>query len=275
MALHSAESPASTDRDVTGPRSLRRVLGMFHVLSRAPQGMALSELSETLNTPKSSLLNLLRPLVADGYLVHENGQYRLAGAAFRLCAGVQSAWNFSKVVRPFMEELSSRTQETVLLGVVNRDAGVVTYIEVIDSPHPVRYQITAGTTRQLYVSTAGRLLLAYSPPDWLEEYLSTVSIRAKTTPITKSWLRKSLVQGRREGVVWAIDHYLEGLASVAAPLLDSNGRCLASLSIAGPSNRFKADLGKMISSVQDVARRASGVVGAVHVPVPEQDEPSV
>lgn len=254
-----------------GPRSLRRVLGMFHELSRAPQGMSLAELSGTLSTPKSSLLNLLRPLVADGYLEHEGGRYRLAGAAFRLCAGVQSAWNFSKVIRPFMEELSSRTRETVLLGVINREAGVITHLEVIDSPHPVRYQITAGTTRPLYISTAGRLLLAYSPADWLEEYISTVTIRAKTAPITKAWLRKSLQQARREGVVWAIDHYLDGLASVAAPLLDSTGACHASLSIAGPSNRFVSDLGKMISTVQDVARRASGVVAAVHPTAREQD----
>lgn len=245
---------------------------MFDALSRASQGMGLSELGEVLGTPKSSLLNLLRPLVADGYLVNDSGRYRLGGAAFRLCAGVQSAWNFTKVVRPFMEELSRRTGETVLLGVLDRDTGVVTYVEVIDSPHPVRYQITAGTARPLYVSCAGRLLLAHSPPQWQEEYLATVALRARTTsPITKTWLREALQQIRRDGVAWAIDAYLEGLASVAAPLLDANGHCLASLSIAGPSSRFKADLGKLIAGVQDVARRASGVVGGVHIRVPGEE----
>ena len=85
-------------------------------------------------------------------------------------------------------------------------------------------------------------------------------------PITRTWLREALQQIRRDGVAWAIDRYLDGLASVAAPLLDGDGRCLASLSIAGPSSRFKADLGKLIATVQDAAGRASGVVGGVHIP---------
>ncbi|MCM3562846.1 IclR family transcriptional regulator [Hydrogenophaga intermedia] len=249
-----------------------RVLGMFDALSRAPQGMALSELSEVLGTPRSSLLNLLRPLVADGYLVNDRGRYRLGGAAFRLCAGVQAAWKFDRVVRPFMEDLSRSTGETVLLGVLERETGVITYVQVIHSPHPVRYQITAGTARPLYASCAGRVLLAYSQPQWRDDYLATVAIRAKTArPITKTWLRETLQQIRRDGVAWAIDCYLDGLASVAAPLLDVDGHCLASLSIAGPSSRFKADLGRLIAAVQDVARRASGVLGGVHLKVSGED----
>jgi DNA-binding IclR family transcriptional regulator len=272
LARTQADAAAPNDREVAGPRSLMRVLGMFDALSRASQGMGLSELSQVLGTPKSSLLNLLRPLVADGYLVNDRGRYRLGGAAFRLCAGVQAAWNFNKVVRPFMEELSRRTEETVLLGVPDRDTGVITYVEVIDSPHPVRYQIAPGTTRPLYASCAGRLLLAYSQPQWREDYLGTVAIRARTAaPITRTWLREALQQIRRDGVAWAIDRYLDGLASVAAPLLDADGHCLASLSIAGPSSRFKADLGNLIATVQDAAGRASGVVGGVHIGAPGEE----
>jgi IclR family transcriptional regulator, acetate operon repressor len=243
-----------------------RVLGMFDQLSRSPEGMALGELSSALNTPKSSLLNLLRPLVLDGYLVNEGGRYRIGDAAYRYFAGIMLGWNFSRTVRPFMEELSARTGETVLLGVINHEAGVVTYVEIIDSPHSVRYQIAAGTTRPLYASAAGRLLLAYSDQDWLDRYLSKLVITSRTAaPITKAWLRKTLQAIRREEVAWSIDHYLDGLASVVAPVLDGNRQCLASLSIAGPSQRFKSDLGNLIETVKEVAARASGLVGAVHV----------
>ncbi|MFL6679759.1 MAG: helix-turn-helix domain-containing protein, partial [Burkholderiaceae bacterium] len=66
-ALPEAAEP-SADRDATGPRSLARLLGLFDVLSLMPNGMSLAELNVTLESPKSSLLNLLRPLVAEGYL---------------------------------------------------------------------------------------------------------------------------------------------------------------------------------------------------------------
>jgi len=250
----------------SGPRSLMRVLRTFSLLSNAPQGVSLSELTAALDTPKSSMLNLVRPLVADGYLVNEAGSYRLGPAVFRMSAAVVSSWNFSKTIRPFMEELSQRTEETVLLGVANQEAGVLTYLEIIDSPHPVRYHLPAGTTRPLYASSAGRILLAYAEPAWLDDYLGSLVIKSKTArPITKTWLRKQLATIREEGIEWAIDLYLAGLASVAAPVLDRGGRCIASLSIAGPSDRFRSDLAKLTSIVQEVAARASGMIGATDV----------
>ena len=254
-------SGSAVEKDSTGPRSLMRVLKTFSLLSRAPRGISLSELTAALNTPKSSLLNLVRPLVADGYLVNEAGSYRLGPAVFRMSAAVLSTWNFAKTIRPFMEELSGRTEETVLLGVLNAEAGVLTYVETIDSPHPVRYHLTAGTTRPLYASSAGRLLLAYADAAWLDDYLASLVIKAKTArPITKTWLRAQLAKIRESGIEWALDHYLLGLASIAVPVLDGDGRCIASLSIAGPSDRFRSDLDKLIPIVQAVAARASGVV---------------
>lgn len=253
---------AAVDRDAMGPRSLMRVMRTFSLLSQAQRGISLSELTAALETPKSSLLNLLRPLVADGYLLNHGGSYRLGPAVFRMSASVLSAWNFSKIIRPYMEELSQRTGETVLLGVLNKEAGVLTYLEVIDSPHPVRYHITAGTTRPLYASSAGRLLLAHADPQWLEEYLDILVIKGRTAaPIHKTWLRKQLPRIQEQGAEWAIDVYMTGLASAAAPVFDSDGRCIASLSIAGPSDRFRHELESLVATVKDVAAHASGTVG--------------
>jgi hypothetical protein len=63
------QTPAA--RESSGPRSLERLLALFDVLSTAPNGSSLAELSTLLGSPKSSLLNLLRPLVSEGFLVHD------------------------------------------------------------------------------------------------------------------------------------------------------------------------------------------------------------
>jgi len=252
------------DRDVTGPRSLSRLLALFDVLSLMPNGMSLAELNVTLESPKSSLLNLLRPLVSEGYLIHSSGVYRLGPSIFRLAASVMSAWNFPKLIRPFMEELVARTGESALLSVLNRESEVLTYVEIVDSPHPVRYQIPVGTTRPIYASSAGRLLLAYSDKPWRDQYVNTVAIKLKTaTPITRASLTRELDKIRSEGLSWSIDGFLPGLAAVAAPVFDGDGRCIASLNIAGPSDRFRNDLETLKATVRDVASRASGVVGGV------------
>jgi DNA-binding IclR family transcriptional regulator len=248
------------DRDVAGPRSLTRLLGLFGVLSRAPDGMSLAELSVALDSPKSSLLNLLRPLVAEGYLIHGNGLYTLGPAIFRLSASVLAAWNFPKLIRPFMEELSERTGETVLLSVLNREAEVMTYVEIIDSPHPVRYQIPAGTTRPIYASTAGRVLLSFADKKFRDQYLGSIVFKTKlTVPINRTSLKQELERIRTQGVASSLDTYMKGLSAVAAPVFDADGQCVAALNIAGPTERFRADLDALKVMVKEVADKASGV----------------
>ena len=259
-----AEVDAPIHNDVTGPRSLTRLLGLFDVLSLSPDGMSLAELNVTLESPKSSLLNLLRPLVAEGYLIHSSGMYRLGPSIFRLAASVMSAWNFPKMIRPFMEDLCARTGETVLLGVLNREAEVLTYVEIIDSPHPIRYQIPVGTTRPLYASSAGRLLLAYADKPWRDAYLASVQFKVKTAiPVTRALLAREFEKIRGEGASTSLDNYMIGLAAIAAPVFDGDGRCIASLNIAGPSDRFRNELDSLKAVVKEVAARASGVVGRV------------
>jgi IclR family acetate operon transcriptional repressor len=263
MSTRSAAT-SKVEGDVTGPRSLTRLLALFSLLSRSRDGLPLAELNAALDTPKSSLLNLLRPLVAEGYLLHDHGAYRLGPSMFRLSAGVMAAWNFPKTIRPFMEELALRTQESVLLGVLNREAEVITYVEIIDGPHPVRYQIPAGTTRPLYASAAGRMLLAYADEEWSQDYLSSLVIKAKTAKtITRASLKREIETIRKEGYAWSVDAYMVGLSSVVAPVFDGEGRCIASLGIAGPSDRLVHNHEALKTAVQEVAARASGVVSAV------------
>ncbi|MFA7268327.1 MAG: IclR family transcriptional regulator [Sterolibacterium sp.] len=248
------------ERDAPGPRSLTRLLALFDVLSREPNKMSLAELNIAVNTPKSSLLNLLRPLVADGYLLHVNGDYQLGPSMFRLAAGVLAAWNFPKLIHPFMLELSHRTEETVLLSILDREAESVTYVDIVNSPHPVRYQIPVGTTKPLYASTGGRLLLAYSDKKWQDKYLASVTFKVKTAiPMTRQFLKRDILQTRAEGLSCSLDSSLKGLSGVSAPIFGVDGKCVAALSIAGPTERFRRDLESLKAAVRDVAERASGI----------------
>ncbi len=197
----ASETKEEATSEPSGPRSLTRVLGLFELLSQRPGGMSLAELNLALESPKSSLLNLLRPLVGEGFLVHAGNSYRLGPAIFRLAAGVMAAWDFPPLIRPFMEELAQRTRETVMLGVLMPEAEAITYVEIIPSPHPIRYQIPVGTSRPLYASSAGRLLLAHSDAAWLRTYLASVNLKAQMEqPMTRAGLRQELEQIRADGL---------------------------------------------------------------------------
>ena len=161
--------------------------------------MTLAELNQALQSPKSSLLNLLRPLVIDGFLACDNGRYRLGPSIFRLAANIMSVWNFSSTMRPYLEELAMRSEESVYIGVLETVGSVITYVDSIESPKAVRFSVPIGAARPLYSTAAGRVLLAFGDQEWVENYLRNTKFMAYTphTISSRKALREELENIRR------------------------------------------------------------------------------
>jgi DNA-binding IclR family transcriptional regulator len=247
--------------EITGPRSLTRLLGLFDALAKSGNGLTLAELNTVLESPKSSLLNLLRPLVADGYLNHDNGRYRLGPTIFRLAANIMSVWNFSNVIRPYLQELAQRSHESVYLGVLDRVGKAITYVDSIDSPHLVRYSVPVGAVRPLYCTAAGRVLLAFADEEFQEEYMRTTKLEARTerTIATRKALRAELDKVCKTRLSTSIGEMFPESAAVSAPIFGANGKVVAAMAIGAPSERIQPRLEELKLIIADVATRASGL----------------
>lgn len=243
------------------PRSLTRVLGLFGAIAHTADGMTLARLSVELDSPKSSLLTLLRPLVAKGYLTHEGGLYRLGPAIFRLAADILSTRSFPKLIRPFMQELMERSHESVYLAVIDKAARCVTYVEGIETSQPIRYMAPLGAPRPLYCSAAGRLLLAYAEDEWRENYVRTVQLKPMTehTLTNRAKLRTELEKIRKNGLAISIGEAVPGAAGLAAPVFDTDGKPAAALLIGAPVDRFERELPALRKLMKEVATQASGL----------------
>jgi IclR family transcriptional regulator, acetate operon repressor len=261
--------------DETGnsPRSLMRVVGLFETLSASPQGLPLVDISAALEAPKSSLLSLLRPLVARDYLQHDGVRYSLGREAFRLASGMLGAQRMSDQVRTAMEWLAEQTAESVFLTAIDRDAGLVTYVEVIPSTQPVRYVVPAGSTRPLYSSSAGRVLLAFQDAEWREAYLKRASLKTITPRSVTSIvaLRNILAEVRREGLAVTVGETIQGAAGCAAPIIATDGTVSAALLVGAPADRFERNVKRIRSLVKQAAMRASP--GSLRL-VATEDSPS-
>jgi DNA-binding IclR family transcriptional regulator len=249
-------------QDDNSPRSLTRVLGLFGAIAKSGDGMTLARLAVELGSPKSSLLTLLRPLVAKGYLTHENAVYRLGPAVFRLAADILSTRSFPKLIRPFMQQLVDTSRESVYLAIIDRKARCVTYVEGVESPQPVRYMAPLGSPRPLYCSAAGRLLLAYADEHWREQYVKSVQLKPMTdrTLTNRTELRNELKRIRKTGLAISIGEAVPGAAGLAAPVFDTDGNVAAALLIGAPIERFERELSLLRKLMKDVATQASGLV---------------
>src|SRR5258707_4247513 len=166
-------SDGAVSADGSVARSATRLVALFEALAKSEEGVSLAELSTTIAAPKSSLLGILRSMVALGYMEHGHGLYRLGPKSFRLAADILAIRRFPNLVRPILQDLAAKSGETVLLVVLDHLAQRVTYADIIDSANPVRYTVPTGTTRPLYVSSGGLMLLAYQEPAWIDAYIGS------------------------------------------------------------------------------------------------------
>jgi DNA-binding IclR family transcriptional regulator len=249
------------ERESGGPKAMSRVLRLLDCLAKAPEGLSLADLSAALGTPKSTLLNSLRPLAAEGFLVTEGVLYRLGPRAFRLAADISSAWSLTQIVRGYMRQVAEATRESVALAVLDVEMRRFVYIDSIESPQPVRYATRIGMSGALYATAAGRVLLAHQPMEYQEAYLKT----AKLTPLTARTntdpevLRRQLAQAREQGYWMSSGESVQDSAAIAAPVFGPDGQIMAALSLGAPSDRLETHRSAYMRALRDAAARASGL----------------
>jgi DNA-binding IclR family transcriptional regulator len=272
--IHESDDAPELTAEVaesSSARSSGRLIATFEALARSAEGMSLAELSATVAAPKSSLLGILRAMVGLGYMTHGHGLYSLGPKSFRLAADILAARRFPSLVRPVLQDLQARSRETVFLVLLDPVARRATYAEGIDSPNPVRYTVPLGTTRPLYVSAGGLMLLAFQQPEWIDAYLRSVPLDALTprTITDVGALRQRLQTIRHEGFAVSIGETVPGAAGVAAPIFNSDGSVTAGLLIAAPMERFEPQLDQFKRLLREATQLVSGITPGV----PEQSLP--
>ncbi|CAM3656821.1 Bacterial transcriptional regulator family protein 42 [Bordetella sputigena] len=253
------KTPSESSATPAEPRSLLRILGLFEVLARNAGGATLAELSIELEAPKSSLLLLLRPLVAHKYLFHTAGRYELGPAIFQLSAEVMASAGVTKILRPYLEQLASRSEESVFLVQVDKESKAVTYIDGIDSRQAIRYSVPIGTKRPLHVSAAGKVLFAFQDQEWRKKYLKTARLKPMTSkPLPdKTALEAELEEIRASGISISMGEAVPGASGIAAPIVKADGTATYALMIAAPSDRFVHTMPSLRQLIREVAAEAS------------------
>lgn len=257
---------AAPDRSGTvdpGPRSLIRTLRILEHLAGAPDGLSLAALSARLESPKSSLLGLLRPMCSFRYIVHSDGRYLLGPGAYRLGASVIPTLSVARIAVPIMRELVERSGETVLVATMDADAGKAVYVEKIESSHSIRYTVALGTTRPLYCSAAGRVLLAFADSAFISRYLRRAPFPALTpqTLTSAAQLRRLLPGIREHKLAITVGEVSADVAGFAAPIFDRDGRVAAALTMAAPVSRTLAHPQDYATLIRDAAEGISFGLG--------------
>jgi DNA-binding IclR family transcriptional regulator len=137
-------------------------------------------------------------------------------------------------------------------------AQVVNLEQFVPPERQVKNIGRVGRRMPAHCTAAGKLLLAYLPPEELEQAIPTKLQRFTPHTITDpGQLGRELAQIRERDYAVAREELEEGLNAVAASVYDHTGTVVAAASIAGPAYRITPE------RLPRLASRLMGVTGEI------------
>ncbi|QNK59668.1 IclR family transcriptional regulator [Paenibacillus sp. PAMC21692] len=233
-----------------------------------PQGtekeMSVTEISKTLDMPVQSVHRLLASLAEHGF-VSQNAKtkrYKLGLSIMRYGFLMWDSLMLRTIARPFMEELSKRTKETVYLSVRENAEGV--YIDSVDSPQVLKISEPIGLRLPMFIGASNRVILAYLNPSLQQILLDGFdwdNVPA-LKPMTRESIEEELEVIRERGYAVTEGEATEGTTGIGAPIFSYENMVIGSLNVAGPTIRFgEEQLDKQASLVIKYAARISEELG--------------
>lgn len=188
-------------------------------------------LATELEISKSTVHNHLQTLAEQGYVVGENGSYRLGFRFLDHGGYVRERHEGIRSLRSKTKELARQTGDLCQFVVVEHGHAIVVLHE--QGKQGVETNIRVGTRLPVGQMIAGQVILATMPP---REAVDAVANGSETEiPDTVDDVQADLSE---HGYTAGEETYLRGLRTVAVPLHNVEGNLLGALSVSGPSHRL-------------------------------------
>lgn len=217
--------------------SVARAIRIIETLAQSPAG--LSEVARRVDLPKSTAARLLATLEQmEAVERDEDGRlYRLGPIVQRLSSAAGGPAQLTAFARPYLEDLTAQTGEAA--GVSIPDGFKVHYVDQTEAEHPVQVRDWSGELIPMHVVPSGLVIMAYWPDQQVDRYLTRDLERMTPNTVTDPRkIRRRLAALRTRGYEWVFEEFVEGINSVAAPVLESNGLIAAAIHVHGPAYRF-------------------------------------
>lgn len=196
-------------------KSAARALDVFEAFARVRQPRSLKDISSLLGTPMSSTSMLMQTLVARGYVysLGPRGALYPTRRLLEIARAISASDPVLERVRPVLERLRDTMEETVTFS--TREGSRLVYLDVVESPHPIRFSAQPGEFRPLHANTAGKAILAEMPVDTRRRLLGEAPLTPLTdrTIVDEAALEADLARGKRRG--WFLNEG-ESVADVIA-----------------------------------------------------------
>ncbi|MDH0745628.1 IclR family transcriptional regulator [Pseudomonas sp. GD03842] len=254
----------STERnDQTGDVGVGAVSRLFAVLrclgDGPPGGERASQVAQRIGLSQPTTHRLLHSLLDEGMVEQDarSKRYRLSLEFFALAARAGQTGNLRDVVRPSLLRLSASLGDSLFL--LARSGFDAVCLDRSEGPYPIRtFTGDIGGRVALGVGQGSLAILAFLPEEERDTVIRYNLPRLRDFHLyDEVMLRSEIDSVRQLGYAARNTGVLEGMAGLAVPILDREGRAVAALSVATITDRLNA--GRMPTVVEMLKREAMAI----------------
>jgi DNA-binding IclR family transcriptional regulator len=228
-------------------RSTERVLDSLEFVAFGNAiGYTLSEISQKLDIPKSSIQPILHTLLQRGYLSHDKntGRYTIGYSTFKLGSSFLGSLNIIDEITKELERVTSICLETTYCATLKE--GNAFYIAKADSPEPIRMVARIGHTLPAYSTGVGKALLTdFTLQELRKLYPNGLTPLTEHTITDFVELHNQLQTAKREGFAYEMEESNQYIQCIATPIRKGE-RIVAAISVAIPTFRYTDEKGELI-----------------------------
>jgi DNA-binding IclR family transcriptional regulator len=241
--------------------SIEKALRILTAFMPSNEAMGTIEISQKLGFHKATVSRILLILTQFGFLQRDKQtkKFRLGHAVINLGLAVNQSINNNlvQIAKPYIDGLRDKVKETVILEVLSGETTVMAYIA--EGPRLVRLAGNIGDRVPIHAAAGAKAILAFSNPDVRNALLDVKLHRFTEHTITERVvLLEQFKEIRRLGVSFDTEEIDEGTSAIGAPIFNHEEKPVASIVIAGPSQRITANNSlEMVSALKETAAKIS------------------
>lgn len=261
-------SDPMTDEKSNSVKSVVKAFLIMEELDRFGE-MSIGDLSDKLQMDKATVHRLINTIKDAGYVSQNPDNKKYANSLKLLAMGnrAMEKTGVRHIARPYMEELSDKTGETINLGMLVGNK--IIYVDKIESSSTIKVGLGIGVSVPSYCSGLGKAILAFTQPDELEELLGGIIFEKFTehSLTSREHFQRELERVRKDGYAVDDEEYVDGLMCFAAPVFDFHGSPIASVSVSCPKYRYDANKHFTLYTglTVEAAQSISGLMGYKYI----------
>ena len=238
----------------------RHALRVLRALAERTAPVPASTLARQLGIPRSSLYQLARAMMDEGFLVHypEERAYGLSSLVTEIGAGMLQTERLRRLAHPLLERLVLDTPTPLVAHLVVLTGAEVTYVDRLSAPRAPTTVSSIGVRLPAHLTATGRSALAAMPREQvraLYPHRDALYRRTGPGPATLPELDELLRTARERG--WAVEDgdITGGYSSVAAAVLDRNAYPIAAIGVTfrtGPDEASRTELAETVAAAAGV-----------------------